>query len=188
MDERGYAYLIGWSTDFSRPGQASTDCSVVHTAGYSSHPATRQRRHPTPWLLLPLCRRWCALSLSLSFLPIPLYHRARIHVRTYAHTQKKSPSPDRSAAEESSRKIASVSYTARSRARFYLPSENVDCNISLPLNRTRLSLSPSFSWTNIVQTDTIAWSSRFLTWQRKKTHEDAFNVSIMQQSPRWQID
>lgn len=81
MDERGYAYLIGWSTDFSRPGQASTDCSVVHTAGYSSHPATRQRRHPTPWLLLPLRRRWRALP------PFPLlYHRAHTRtIHTYAH-------------------------------------------------------------------------------------------------------
>jgi len=72
---------------------------------------------------------------------------AHIHLSTYVyvciHTEKNAKSR---VAEESSRKIASVSYTARSRAAcFYLPSENVDCNISLPLNRTRLSLSPSFS-------------------------------------------
>ena len=56
MDERGYAYLIGWSTDFSRPGQASTDCSVV-LRRYS--PATRQLAatplpHPTLYSVHPL--------------------------------------------------------------------------------------------------------------------------------------
>jgi len=46
-------------------------------------------------------------------------------------------------AEESSRKIASVSYTVCECARFYLPSESVDCDISLPLTR-HVSLSLSF--------------------------------------------
>ncbi|KYQ54531.1 hypothetical protein ALC60_06555, partial [Trachymyrmex zeteki] len=68
--------------------------------------------------------------------------RTRTYIRAYTHRK----SSESRVAEESSRKIAGVSYTARSRAAcFYLPSENVDCNISLPLNRTRLSLSPSFS-------------------------------------------
>ncbi|KYM94937.1 hypothetical protein ALC62_14532 [Cyphomyrmex costatus] len=78
----------------------------------------------------------------------------RTYVRVHAH---RSDAKSR-VAEESSRKIANGSYMARSRARFYLPSENVDCNISLPLNRTRLSLSPSFCRTTKkhVQTDIIA--------------------------------
>ena len=96
------------------------------------------------------------LSLSPLLAPL-LYHRAhtRTYIRLRAYTHGKNAKSR--VAEESSRKIAGVSYTARSRAAcFYLPLENVDCNISLPLNRTRLSLSPSFSRTNVVQTDTIA--------------------------------
>lgn len=140
-------------------------------------PATRQPGNaatPHRGFSYPLPTVMCSL-LS----PLPSAVSSRIHIRMYVHTYtEEAPSPDR-VAEESSRKIASVSYTARSRACFYLPSENVDCNISLPLNRTRLSLSPSFCWTNVVQTDTIARSSGFLIWQKqKKMREDAFRCRL----------
>lgn len=126
MDERGYAYLIGWSTDFSRPGQASTDCSVVHTTGYSSHPATRQRCHPTPLSLslslsLPHRRRRCPLASSP--LPLLLYHRTRIHSCVCdAHERTSSRGI-------LAKNCKSFVHDSSARARFYLPSRNVDGDI-----------------------------------------------------------
>lgn len=112
--------------------------------------------------------------------PSSRYHgRTRTHVRVctrsrvHTNTRMTREAGSRTA-EEFSRKIASVSYMARARARFYLPSENVDCVISLPLNRTRsflfcVSVFLSPSRMDVVETDDIGARSswRFLVLQNQ---------------------
>jgi len=125
-----YGLLSSWTSFYRLFG--CTHRRVLQPPGNPATLLPHTVASPTP---LPTV----TCSLFLPSLPL-CCSTARIHVHTHVHTYtKEMSSPDR-VAEKSSRKITDVSYTARSRAHFYLPSKNVDCNISLPLNRVCLFL------------------------------------------------